>query len=381
MMDVLSQSWMLLLTQLNWRSPGWLPLIPLVIVAALLWQYRVKPAHNVLARVRRYVEADMWPLVVRGAADEAEKQPRIAGILRDLAGWLGLILLLLALAGPRWQHEDATVFREGADIAVVMDMSRSMHVGDGQPDSSGHEGGLMHADSMMDADRLAHKDRLTREKNELHDFLLRLQGDRVALVAFAGRAFLLSPLTPDYGVVMHLARQLSPSMITDQGSDLAAALRRAMQALKPARGHGRAVVLLTDGENVDQGELKQAASRLSKANIPVFVLGIGTPEGGLVPAGDGRFVHDAAGRVAQSRLHEQRLMALAKATGGVYARMQSGGDDWDALYDSGIAQTVKRTRVASQQRLRWREAFAWALLPAMLLFGLWWKSRMRAWQT
>jgi len=203
----------------------------------------------------------------------------------------------------------------------------------------------------------------------------------VALVAFAGRAFLLSPLTPDYSVVMHLARQLSPDMITDQGSDLAAALRRAMQALKPARGHGRAIVLLTDGENVDQGALKQAAVSLAKADIPAFVLGVGTKQGGLVPAGDGRFVHDAAGRVAQSRLHEQRLMALAKATGGVYARMQSDGGDWDALYDSGIAQTVKRTRIASRQRLRWREAFAWALLPAMLLFGWWWKSHMRAWQT
>jgi len=375
MMDALSQSWMLLSAQLNWRSPAWLALIPVAVVVALLWQYRVKPTRNVLARVRRYADMDVWPLVVRGRADEDDKQSRIVRILKDLSGWLGLVLLLLALAGPRWQHEDETVFRQGADIAVVMDMSRSMRVGDGQPGSSGRGGGWMHEG------RLAQKDRLTREKNELHDFLLRLQGDRVALVAFAGRAFMLSPLTPDYGVVMHLARQLSPDMITDQGSDLAAALRRARQALKPARGHGRAVVLLTDGENVNQGELKHVAASLVKANIPVFVLGIGTPEGGLVPAGDGRFVHDAAGRVAQSRLHEQRLMALAKATGGVYARMQPDDSDWDALYDSGIAQAVKRTRVASRQRLRWREAFAWALLPAMLLFGLWWKSRMRAWQT
>ena len=363
-----SQSWMLLLTQFNWRAPAWLLLIPLVIVVALLWQYRVRPARNVLARVRRYADTKMWPLVVRGAADDDEQQSRMARILKDLAGWLGLILLLLTLAGPRWQHEDATVFRSGSDIAVVMDMSRSMRVVDGQSGAAQPK----HA---------VRQDRLHREKDELHDFLQRLHGDRVALVAFAGRAFLLSPLTPDYGVVMHLARQLRPDMITDQGSDLAAALRQAMQALKPARGHGRAVVLLTDGENVDQGELKQAAAALARASIPVFVLGVGTPEGGLVPADDGRFVHDAAGRVAQSRLHEQRLKALARATGGVYARMRLDGGDWDALYDGGMVQTVKRTRVASRQRLRWREAFAWALMPAMLLFGVWWKSRMRAWQT
>jgi len=357
MMSAMQQSWMLFTTQLNWRSPGWLWLIPVVVLAAILWQYRVKPARDILARLRRYADMDVWSVVVRGARAEDMEMPRISRLLRDLAAWLGLILMLLALAGPRWQHENETVFRKGADIAVLMDVSRSMLVRDVLPD------------------------RLSREKQELHDFLLRLQGDRVALIAFAGRAFLMSPLTPDYGVVMRLVRQLSPQMITDQGSDLVAGLRRAMQALKPARGHGRAVVLLTDGENVDQAALKQVASKLAKAHIPVFIMGIGTLKGGLVPAGDGRFVHDAQGRVATSRLHEQRLQALARATGGVYARMHAGDGDWRTLFDEGIAKTITRTRaVASRARLRWREAFAWVLLPGMLLLGLWWKARIRMWQ-
>jgi len=353
MMSEFTQSWMLFLTQLNWRASGWLLLVPMVVLTAIFWQYRVKPARNVLARVRRYADMDVWSVVVRGG--QVEEMPRLSRLLRDLAAWLGMILMLLALAGPRWQHENATVFRKGADIAVVMDVSRSMRVADEKPD------------------------RLTREKQELHDFLLRLQGDRVALVAFAGRAFLVSPLTPDHGVIMRFAHQLSPQMITDQGSNLVAGLTRAMQALKPARGHGRAVVLLTDGENADQSALRQVAIRLDKAHVPIFVLGIGTPEGGLVPAGDGRFMHDARGLVAQSHLHEQRLMALARATGGVYARMRGDDGDWQALYDRGIAQTVARTQVASKERMHWREAFAWVLLPGMLMLGWWWKSRMRMW--
>jgi len=355
MISYFTQSWMLFITQFNWREPEWLWLIPVVVLAAIFWQYRVKPARNVLSRVRRYADMDTWPMVVRGA--RVEDMPRTSRMVRDVTAWLGLILILLALAGPRWQHENQTVFREGADIAVLMDVSRSMRVRDNKPD------------------------RLAREKQELHDFLLRLHGDRVALTAFAGRAFLMTPLTPDYGVVMRLARQLSPRMITDQGSNLVAGLRRAMEGLKPARGHGRAVVLLTDGENVDQGALKQEAAMFAKAHIPVFVLGIGTPDGGLVPAGDGRFIHDAQGSVGKSRLHEQRLMALARATGGVYARMQAGDGDWRTLYDRGIARTVLRTRIASKERLRWREAFAWVLLPGMLMLGLWWKSRVRLWRT
>ena len=368
MMSYLSQSWMLFVTQFNWRSPGWLLLIPVVILIAILWQYRVKPARNILARLRRYAGMDVWPMVVRGAGTQDMDMRRgnsgdttlnflkLKIVSPELLAWIGLILLLLALAGPRWRHENQTVFRKGADIAVVMDVSRSMRVRDEQPD------------------------RLTREKQELHDFLLRLGGDRVALIAFAGRAFLMSPLTPDDGIVMRLARQITPQMITDQGSDLVAGLTRAMEALKSARGHGRAVVLLTDGENVDQSALKQVAVSLARAHIPVFVLGIGTPEGGLVPAGDGRFVHDAQGRVAKSRLHEQRLMAVARATGGMYTRMQAGDGDWRALYDEGIARTITRTRVASRERLRWREAFAWVLLPGMLMLGLWWKSRIRMWR-
>jgi len=354
MISGLEQSWMLFLTQLNWRSPEWLFMVPIVVLVAIVWQYRVKPARNVLARLRRYADMDVWPVVVRGA--RMENMPRTSRLVRELAAWFGLILMLLALAGPRWQHENQTVFRKGADIAVVMDVSSSMHVRDEKPD------------------------RLTREKQELHDFLLRLQGDRVALIAFAGRAFLMSPLTPDHGLVMRFARQLTPQMITDQGSDLVAGLIRAMDALKSARGHGRAVVLLTDGENVDQSALKQVATRLAKAHVPVFVLGVGTLEGGLVPAGDGRFVHDARGRVAKSRLHEQRLMALARATGGVYARMRADDDDWRTLYDGGIARTIARTRVAAKERLRWREAFAWVLLPGMLMLGLWWKSCVRMWR-
>ncbi len=345
---------MLFATQFNWRSPGWLLLIPVVVLAAILWQYHVKPARDVLARVRRYADMSVWSMVVRGA--KLEDMPRMSRMLRDLAAWFGLILMLLALAGPRWRHETETVFREGADIAVVMDISRSMRVRDVVPD------------------------RLAREKQELHDFLSRLKGDRVALVAFAGRAFLMSPLTPDYGVVMRLARQLTPRMITDQGSNLVAGLHRAMEALKSARGHGRAVVLLTDGENVDQNALKQMAMRLAKAHIPVFVLGVGTLKGGLVPAGDGRFLHGARGRVAESRLHEQRLMSLARATGGVYARMQPGDGDWHALYDEGLARMITHTRTASEERVRWHEAFAWVLLPGMLMLGMWWKSRVRMWR-
>jgi Ca-activated chloride channel homolog len=353
-MDAFSQWVSLAIEQFNWRESGWLMLLPLIAVAAVWWRYRLGPSYGILRRLGLYAEARFWPLVVHGA-NVRTLSDRPEAVETGITPWLAVGLLVIALAGPRWVHEQQTVFREGADIAVVMDISRSMDTQDILPD------------------------RLTRAKEELRDLLARLHGDRVALVAFAGRAFTIVPLTADYSAVSRFAEQLSPDMASDQGSNLAAGLLQALDALHSARGRGRAVVLMSDGEDHAHAAALAAAARLGQEGVPLFILGVGTPDGGLIPAGGGKFVHDSRGRAVLSRLEEDHLKSLALAAGGVYARIRWDDADWQALYDHGIERMVKRTRTASQARARWREEYGWALFPAMLMLGWWWRRRFRQW--
>jgi len=352
-MDALMQWMSLAVEQFNWRAPGWLGLLPIITVAAVWWRYRFGPSSGILRRLALYTEARFWPLVVRGSIEKLSDRPKM--VETGFSPWIAVGLLVIALAGPRWLHEKQTVFRQGADIAVVMDISRSMDTKDLLPD------------------------RLTRAQEELHDLLARLHGDRVALVAFAGKAFTIVPLTTDYSAVARFADQLSPDMATDQGSNLAAGLLKAREALLSARGRGRAVVLMSDGEDHEHEAALAAAARLGRDGIPLFILGVGTTAGGLIPAGSGRYVHDSHGRAVLSRLDEDHLKSLAQAAGGVYARIRWDDADWQALYDHGIVRMVQRTRTASHARTRWREEYGLALFPAMLMLGWWWRRRFRQW--
>ncbi|HKJ82488.1 MAG TPA: VWA domain-containing protein [Mariprofundaceae bacterium] len=339
--------------QFNWREPDWLYLLPLVLLGMLWWRSRVRLSGKAIHRLRRYADARFWPLVVQGVKrEELKREPDIGG---SMMPWFAAALILVALAGPRWLHEQQNIFREGSDIAVVMDISSSMDAKDVPPS------------------------RLIRAKEELRDFFKRLHGDRVALVVFAGRAFTIAPLTTDYSAMIRFADQLEPEMVTEQGSNLASGLLQGLDALKDARGHGRAVVLLTDGEDHAHARSLAAAAKLDAADVPLFILGIGTSKGGLVPAGHGRFVHDSHGRAVLSRLREAHLKSLAQEAGGVYARIRWDDSDWDALYTHGIRDMVSRSRTASKARQRWHEEYGWLLFPAMLLFGLWWRRSFRQW--
>jgi Ca-activated chloride channel homolog len=352
-MDAFTQWVTLAVEQFNWRQPGWLYPLPLLLLAMLWWRSRVQVSRGAAQRLSLYARVRFWPLVVRGVRLESIEAEQDA--VRDMLPWFGAALLLLALAGPRWLHEQQTVFRQGSDIVVVMDISSSMRTADVLPD------------------------RLTRAREELQDFLARLHGDRVGLVAFAARAFTIAPLTTDYSAITRFADQLDPGMVSEQGSNLAAGLLEALKVLRQARGHGRAVVLLTDGEDHAHGESMAAAAKLADAHVPLFILGIGTEKGGLVPTGDGRFVHDIHGDAALSRMMVDHMKELAQAGDGIYASSRWDDEDWRALYDDGIRRRVERTNSKEKTRMRWHEEFGLLLLPAMLLFGLWWRRSYRQW--
>lgn len=265
-------------------------------------------------------------------------------ILRSACLLAALILMILALAGPRWGSHYQEVSQKGVDIMIVLDVSRSMLVEDVEPD------------------------RLERAKREISDFIRVVQGDRVGLVAFAGAAFTQCPLTLDYGALAMFLTALSPDMVPVPGTDLGAALQNAMSSFDAASETDKVILLITDGEDNENRGL-QAAREAAKKGIKIFVFGIGDPSGGPIPSADGKggFKKDAEGQLILSKLDEEGLTEIASATGGTYVRSMAGDLDLDVLYFDGIKQRTEAAELKSGKIKVYEERFPLFVLAAFVL--------------
>ena len=261
--------------------------------------------------------------------------------LRPLLVSLALICIVVAAAGPRWGFQWEEVHRRGVDVVVALDLSRSMLAEDAKPN------------------------RLTVAKREIRDLLDLLQGDRIALVAFAGTSFVQCPLTLDYGAFEVFLEPMDPNWVPVGGTDLAAAVRASIDAFPKNERSGRAVLLITDGED-HSGELQEAAEEAREEGVHVFVVGIGEPGGAPVPDGRGGFVKEN-GRVVLTKLDEPSLKELALTTGGSYVRSAAGDLDLRKIYLEDIRGALQARELSSSRQRRWEERYQLALLPALLL--------------
>ncbi|MDI6796199.1 MAG: VWA domain-containing protein, partial [Desulfatibacillaceae bacterium] len=228
--------------------------------------------------------------------------------LRNALVLAGLAMLITALAGPRWGERIEEISSRGVDIMVCVDLSRSMLVADIRPS------------------------RMERAKREIADLLSAAQGDRIGLVLFAGRAFVQSPLTLDYQAIAMYLKHLEPGLVPVMGTDLGDAIDRAVEAFDATSPAERVIVLLTDGED-NEGRGLEAARRAAKKGVRIFVLGVGDPAGGPIPAARGAgFEKDEAGNNILSRLNERDLIRIANEGGGDYLRIQGGGFNLERLY-------------------------------------------------
>lgn len=312
------------LAHLDWRAPAWawLALAPLL----LWWAGRLRHAPW-----ERYAERALQPWAIR--------QPPFGGSLgwRSALDALTWILLAIALAGPRLPLEGGTqarAARHDLDLVIALDVSSSMHAVDIAPS------------------------RLERARLKVQDLLPRLQGERVALIAFAGEAGLALPPTRDRQVLLQTLPLLDHKLFEEQGTHLAAALELALKTTSSKRS--RAVLLLTDAEpgalSGAAGEsATRAAQALSQAGMPLYLLALASDAG----SGDAAIgAPDFAG-----------YAALAALGGGRFARVSDGAGDLTALYDRGIL-ALPGTRFGADPTQRWRELYAWPLALALLLLLL-----------
>ncbi len=257
---------------------------------------------------------------------------------RGIGAWLaGLALLLatLAMSGPSWQRLPDTGFSATDARVIVVDLSQSMLAQDLRPD------------------------RLTRVRFRLSDLLAATEEGQVGLVAYAGDAYVVTPLTSDTNTVINMLPALRPDVVPVSGSraDLALTLGAELLA-RTGLGHGE-ILLVTDSADARAIDV---ADDLRDEGITTSVLAVGSEDGAPIPSGNG-FVGDASGNIVIARMDESALRALAEAGGGRYTALATQADVSPWSIGAGDAFT-RRDDGAGE---RWRDFGPWLLLGLLPL--------------
>jgi Ca-activated chloride channel homolog len=312
-----------------------LALAPLAAVAAAaLWRRRLRADEAWAAR-------GLWDRLLP-AYSPSRLALSIACIGLSVAG------MALALGRPRWGGAEEKVERRGVDVVFLLDSSLSMAAPDISPS------------------------RLFAAKTLIRRMSQAMPGDRVALVQSEGEGLMLAPLTLDGAVLDLLLDTVEPGSLPLPGTELAAGIDTALQLFGPQRAKHRALVILSDGED-HGGALDAATAKLKDSGVVVFALGVGTPQGSPIPLGGSDYKRDDQGQVVITRLHEENLEPLARATGGTYLRVTSAATD-PAPILSHIDRLEKRTLenetvVTAEERFQWPLLLAAAALALQLAVG------------
>ncbi|HQO58750.1 MAG TPA: VWA domain-containing protein [Candidatus Omnitrophota bacterium] len=255
---------------------------------------------------------------------------------------------LVALARPQWGYEMREIKMQGLDILLVIDTSRSMLTDDVKPN------------------------RLERAKLAVRDFLRHLEGDRVGLIAFAGDAFLICPLTVDYGGFLLSLDHLDKKSIPRGGTNIAQALREALREYDNTPSQYKVVIIITDGENLEDDPWT-AVKEAKDKGVKIYCVGIGTQAGELIKDedifGQTSYVKDEQGNIVKSRLNEDLLQRIALETGGVYVRASGAEFGLDVIYEKQLAKLEKRDMESAMVK-NYFERFQWPL-GLGLVFLLW----------
>jgi Ca-activated chloride channel family protein len=258
---------------------------------------------------------------------------------------VAVLLIICALAQPKWGYHWQRVTREGIDIVIALDTSKSMLATDVKPN------------------------RLERAKMEIADLLDHLQGDRVALVVFAGGSYILCPLTLDYAAVELFLRAARVGVVPLGGTDIAGAIEKTIKVFEGSERKYKALLLLSDGEDHSQ-RAQQAAEKAKELGVKIFSVGIGSKAGELIPVegegGQRSFLKDREGKVVQTQLNENTLQQVALLTGGAYVYPAGGRMGLAELYRDTIAQMEKK-ELGERQRKVFENRFQWPLAGALLL--------------
>ena len=255
------------------------------------------------------------------------------------------ILSVFMMAGPQFGSKLEKQKRQGVELVIAVDVSNSMLSQDLKPD------------------------RMSRAKRVLNTLIDNLQNDKVALMIFAGDAYVQMPLTTDVSSAKMFLSNINPGMVPVQGTAIGMAIKRSMQLFSNQdSGAGKSIIIITDGENHEDDAVKMAEEAF-KQGVTVQVMGVGTPEGAPIPiAGTQSFRKDRDGNVVVTKLNESMCKEIAAAGGGAYVRVDNTSAAVRAL--SSELEKLSKSEIESQVYTQYNEqyiAIAWIVLALLVV--------------
>ncbi len=307
----------------------WLLTIPVLVVAFILYTRRKR---------RQLSEFGDKELLAQLMPDASKSRP----IWKFSLLMLALTSLIIALARPQFGQNEKTVKREGIEVMVALDISNSMLAEDVAPS------------------------RLERAKQLLSKVIDDMVDDKLGLVVFAGEAFTQLPITCDYVSAKMFLNSTTPALISTQGTAIGSALQTAIVSFGSEESDaGRAIILITDGENHEDDAIA-AARKAHEMGIQVFVIGIGKTDGAPIPiAGTKDYIKDKSGQVVVTRLNEDMCKKIAQAGNGVYVHCDNTNTAMRALTQE--LERIKSAELETTVYADYNEQFQSFVIFALVL--------------
>ena len=312
----------------------WLVAIPVFVIAYIVYTKRKQ------CQLREIGDQELMAQLM---PDASKSRP----IWKFSLMMIALVLLIIAAARPQYGQKENSIKRQGIEVMVALDISNSMLAEDVAPN------------------------RLDRAKQMLSKMIDNMVDDKVGLVVFAGDAFTQLPITCDYVSAKMFLNTITPSLILTQGTAIGSALQTAITSFGSQESDaGRAIILITDGENHEDDAIA-AAKKAQEVGMQVFVIGIGKPEGAPIPnPGTNDYFKDRSGQVVVSKLNEDMCQQIAQAGNGVYVRCDNTNTAMRALQQEldRIATAELETTVYADYNEQYQSFALIALLLLLIEF-------------
>lgn len=307
-----------------------LAVIPLLVLIRWLMVYQQKK------RLRRFGD----PELVRALMPNVS---RFRPLVKFCLLLTALALLIVMIARPQFGTKISHEKRTGIETIICMDISNSMLAEDVIPS------------------------RLDRAKMMVENLVDNFTNDKIGLIVFAGDAFIQLPITIDYVSAKMFLSSIDPSMMATQGTDIAAAINMASHSFTPEEGVGKAIIVITDGED-HQGGALEAAKDAQDNDMRVYVLGVGSTKGSPIPVGNGDYLKDNMGQTVMTGLNEEMCRQVAQAGGGAYIHVENNSRAQEKL-DAELDKLTKK-ETASTIYSDYDEQFQAVGILALLLLVL-----------
>ena len=290
----------------RFEEPIYLYLLAVIPVLALVRWLLERKQHK---RLRKFGDPELLSQLM---PDVSRWRP--AAKFWTLEAALALLIVMIARPqmGTRISHDKRT----GIETIIAMDISNSMLAEDVAPS------------------------RLDRTKMMVENLVDNFTDDKIGLIVFAGDAFVQLPITSDYVSAKMFLSDIHPSLMATQGTDIATAINMATNSFTQQQGVGKAITVVTDGEDHEGGAL-EAAKDAKKKGMRVYVLGVGSPNGAPIPLGNGNYMKDRTGNTVMTKLNEEMCRQVAEAGGGAYIHVDNNSNAQQQL-DNELSKLTKK---------------------------------------